>query len=45
MVTAAQLKVEIRRREVGALSCTPSSFPVKAFVEKLKAWQKRRSPS
>jgi len=41
MVTAAQLKVEIRRREVGGLSCPPSSFPVKAFCRKTKSLAKK----
>jgi hypothetical protein len=41
MVTAAQLKNEIRRREVGGLSCPPFSAPVKAFCRKGKSMAKR----
>jgi hypothetical protein len=41
MVTAAQLKSEIRRREVGSLSCPPFSAPVKAFCRKGKSMAKR----
>jgi hypothetical protein len=41
MVTATELRSEIRRREVGHLNCPANSAPVKAFCRKAKSLAKR----